>query len=193
MSRKLPPHPNLEHLKNQAKDLLRELKQRDPALKLSDAQHEIAKEYGFASWPKLKVHVESLSVESAPIPEQANPFVGIWKADISKSRRHPANQFQSATLQFEVVGDTVTIADIVVDDSGHVVQGRHTVRADGVERPSEYQNGYVMMARWSGSHVLETAAWKDGQVAGRGSYEVSADGKMLTVSTESQLIVLDRQ
>src|SRR5579871_2907130 len=56
MSRKLPERPNLEHLKKQAKELLRDL----PAGKLADAQHALANEYGFATWAKLKVHVESL-------------------------------------------------------------------------------------------------------------------------------------
>jgi ankyrin repeat protein len=61
MSRELPAKPNLEHLKNQAKDLLRDLQQHDPAAKLSDALHAVAREYGFTSWPKLKEHVESLT------------------------------------------------------------------------------------------------------------------------------------
>ncbi len=54
--RSLPDHPNLRHLKNQAKDLLRAGK----AESLTDAQFKIARLYGFASWPKLKDHVESL-------------------------------------------------------------------------------------------------------------------------------------
>lgn len=54
--RSLPDHPNLRHLKNQAKDLLRT----GHAESLTDAQYKIACLYGFASWPKLKAHVESL-------------------------------------------------------------------------------------------------------------------------------------
>ena len=73
MSRELPAKPNLEHLKKQAKDLLRECQQGDAAAivrfrefsvgaspKLADAQHVIARDYGFATWTKLKEHVESL-------------------------------------------------------------------------------------------------------------------------------------
>ena len=109
MSRNLPPHPNLEYLKKQAKDLLHELKQQNPALKLADAQHMLAGEYGFTSWPKLKVFVESLQ-----ITENVNPFVGKWIANLSKSKRHPANQFQSGTIEFSVDGDTVTIVDTLL-------------------------------------------------------------------------------
>ena len=78
MSRSLPPRPNLEHLKKQAKDLLQDLKQKNPTLKLADAQHALAREYGFASWPKLKAYVELLPrpVPFATTLDAANPFVG---------------------------------------------------------------------------------------------------------------------
>jgi ankyrin repeat protein len=54
--RPLPDRPNLRHLKDQAKDLLKS----GGAESLSSAQFEIARLYGFPSWPKLKTHVESL-------------------------------------------------------------------------------------------------------------------------------------
>lgn len=71
MSRQLPAKPNLEHLKKQAKELLQDFELGKPAAtellgsvasrpKLADAQHVIAREYGFAGWAKLKEHVESL-------------------------------------------------------------------------------------------------------------------------------------
>ncbi len=55
-SRPLPESPNLRHLKDQAKEIL---KSGDVAT-LAEAQFRIARLYGFASWPKLKAHVESL-------------------------------------------------------------------------------------------------------------------------------------
>src|SRR6516225_2118584 len=84
MPKTLPSRPNLEQLKNQAKDLLKHHKSGDVeslnrirdshpnfsnateqqlravSFSLSDAQLVIAREYGFASWPKLKEHVDSL-------------------------------------------------------------------------------------------------------------------------------------
>jgi hypothetical protein len=80
--RVLPPQANLDHLKYQAKDLLREHRRRDMGaaqrirefhprfagasdeeifrvqLRLSDAQLAIARESGFASWARLKRHIE---------------------------------------------------------------------------------------------------------------------------------------
>src|SRR5271167_482548 len=61
MSRQLPEKPNLAYLKKQAKELLRSVQHH----KLADAQHTLANEYGFASWAKLKRHVESLGLTPA--------------------------------------------------------------------------------------------------------------------------------
>ena len=82
MSRDLPARPSFEHLKKQAKDLFHQLQNANPKAaerlramgsvssaerpKLSDAQHTIAREYGFVSWAKLKEHVESLVRAFAP-------------------------------------------------------------------------------------------------------------------------------
>ena len=60
MFRDLPESPNLDHLKKQAKALLRALKQSNPKAKLTEAQHAVARSYGFASWTKLKAHIESI-------------------------------------------------------------------------------------------------------------------------------------
>jgi len=58
--RHLPERPSLEQLRKQAKDLLDTLRAADPSAKLSAAQHALAREYGFDSWPKLVHHVESM-------------------------------------------------------------------------------------------------------------------------------------
>jgi ankyrin repeat protein len=52
----LPDRPNLRHLKDQAKDLLKA----GGAVSLTQAQFKIARSYGFSSWPRLKAHVEAL-------------------------------------------------------------------------------------------------------------------------------------
>ena len=83
-SRQLPPKPSFEQLKNQARDLLKahragaseaceriqaslgrlsnasDSEIRGARLTLRDAQAVVAREYGFASWAKLKIHVEGL-------------------------------------------------------------------------------------------------------------------------------------
>lgn len=75
--RTLPDQPNLEQLKKQSKDLLRDYlaghanavaevhkSERSPAagFALADAQRVLARAYGFASWTKLKQKVEGVTV-----------------------------------------------------------------------------------------------------------------------------------
>ena len=69
MSRELPQRPSLDHLRKQAKALLREFRRRDPHAKLSTAQQALAREYGFTTWRDLKSHVQQLSPQE---PEVAN-------------------------------------------------------------------------------------------------------------------------
>ena len=65
----LPARPDLGQLRHQAKDLLRAAQRGDPGavariravsdrLILSSAQLALAREYGFASWARLKLEVE---------------------------------------------------------------------------------------------------------------------------------------
>jgi ankyrin repeat protein len=60
MTQPLPLRASLEWLRKLSKERLAALRTRDPGVKLSDAQREVAREYGFASWRKLKAHVEQV-------------------------------------------------------------------------------------------------------------------------------------
>ena len=175
MSRDLPARPNLDHLKKQAKELLQALKQQDPDAQLADAQHALAREYGFGSWSRLKAHIESDIAA-------ANPFVGKWTADLSRSKLHPLNHLQAATVGFDIEGDDVTIDFVMVDESGRTDRGVNSFTADGNERPSRHRDGYNMRARWLGSHSLEAVVSRSGDFEGRVEYVVSPDGGTLTLS-----------
>jgi ankyrin repeat protein len=88
MPLELPSHANLEHLKKQAKALLYDFQSGDAqaiekfsslslqeAPILADAQHILARDYGFSNWTALKKHVDSLAVENAdPFELAKNAF-----------------------------------------------------------------------------------------------------------------------
>lgn len=176
MSRDLPPRANLDHLKKQAKERLQTLKLQNPDAQLADAQHALAREYGFASWPRLKGHVEG---ERAAAP---NPFVGHWTADLSRSKLHPLNRLHAASLGFAIDGADVTLDYVMVDESGRTDRGVNSFVADGHEHPSRHRDGYVMRAKWLGSHSLEAVVSRSGEFEGRVEYVVSPDGNTLTLS-----------
>ena len=176
MSRDLPARPNLDHLKKQAKELLQTLREQDPDAQLVGAQHALAREYGFPSWPRLKAHVESET--AAP-----NPFVGKWAADLSRSKLHPLNRLRAATIGFAIEGADVTLDYVMVDESGRTDRGVNSFVADGNEHPSRHREGFIMRARWLGSHSLEAVVSRDGgEFEGRVEYVVSPDGSTLTLA-----------
>jgi hypothetical protein len=94
-TRRLPVRPDLDQLKHQAKDLLRNIRRDDaealaefkafhpnqdkPEIKLADAQFALARSYGAASWPRL---VQSCKLIDA-----------IWRDDLEAVRnlvlKHP--------------------------------------------------------------------------------------------------------
>lgn len=116
MAKPLPPQPDLEHLKKQAKvllksyqaaqpDTLQRIQQYHPRLqtstdeailgydfKLADAQLVIAREYGFASWPRLKANVQSLNGSLEDRVEQFRNAVNTGNVDKVKQlfRQSPA-------------------------------------------------------------------------------------------------------
>jgi len=60
MSPTLPDRPHPEHLKKQAREKLAELRGENADATLAEAQHAVAKDYGFASWRAMKAKVDRL-------------------------------------------------------------------------------------------------------------------------------------
>src|SRR5262245_60099306 len=159
MSRQLPPNPNFDYLKKQAKELLAELLPQQPGLKLADAQRLLARDYGFATWAALKAQI---------LERPGRALAGAWHVNLAKSRQSPANLFRDATLQFSVANGSVTIADVVVDESGRTDRNSNTLVVDGW--PHEQQYGYAVTSRWMTPGHLRAAMTKDGESRGHVDY-----------------------
>lgn len=206
MSQLLPPFPNLEHLKGQAKDVLRVVRRRKADWKLADAQHAIARGYGFTNWPELKTHVESVRRQSAAssIERQANtehrrnghdehPIVGTWVLNASRSTFHTAQlRHEGVMLEFGIAGSTITMTQVVVDPTGHDVAVKLAIRTDGQQQPVRFGKGMALEARWTDSHALEAVITSGAQIISRGIYEVSEDGERLAFTTPEHHVVFDR-
>ncbi len=83
MSKELGPRPNLEHLRKQAKEL-----KKSQSIPLHEAQTVLAREYGFASWPKMVRHVEALHAASGITPQVELEFCeAATSDDVSRVRR----------------------------------------------------------------------------------------------------------
>src|SRR5580765_5183180 len=116
MPKELPASPSLEHLKKQAKTLLRDFAAKKPAAvrkfsalklkaapKLSDAQRLVAREYGFNSWTKLKEHVDA---EAAAMSEAVGRAWKTLRDDDPAEFRRVLKQFPALKARInEPTGD----------------------------------------------------------------------------------------
>lgn len=84
--KKLPVNPSLEHLQKQAKRRVKN----HPALKLAEAQHRIAREYGCKNWSGLARMVETMSRganDLSPGPNFALLPAAANRGDLNEVRR----------------------------------------------------------------------------------------------------------
>jgi len=129
--RPLPERPNLRHLKDQAKDLLKA----GEARSLTDAQFKIARLYGFASWPKLKAHVDSLEeigqlkqaidtndFERIKSLMKRNP--ALHRAPLGYNKNGPLTWVAECRIPWEQPGATrLAIAEWMIENGSDVHQG----------------------------------------------------------------------
>lgn len=88
-SHELPARANLEHLRNEAKQRLKELRARDADARLSDAQLLVARQYGFPSWRRLKAAVDDR--------ERSRVFAAAREGDVAAVRRALEHGFNPGT------------------------------------------------------------------------------------------------
>jgi hypothetical protein len=139
----LPQRPSLEHLRKQA-----EVRKRERAISSSQARNELARSYGFASWPKLVQHVQAGELEDI---ERA-----LVLADVSALSTLLRAEPAAATLEIDGLAPLLLLLrrssgspvdlrscarlllDAGADPNSYTVewggQGRMTALFDGVER-----------------------------------------------------------
>jgi ankyrin repeat protein len=129
--RPLPEKPDLRHLKAQAKDLLKA----GEAESLTSAQFRIARLYGFASWPKLKAHVDSLAeigqlklaidandLERVKRLMRSNP--ALHQAPLGYGKNGPLTWVAECRVPWEAPGPKrLTMAEWMIENGSDVHQG----------------------------------------------------------------------
>jgi hypothetical protein len=143
MPRALPPNPSLEQLKRQAKDLLQASRDRDlqallrieqylpdrsGVAMLAHAQLVIAREYGFASWPKLRRQIEMLAAQPAlaveqtrVIPDRASPYTQRIRQLADRILESAASGAIRQVLEYLVIParDGLALRDYLVENGGY--------------------------------------------------------------------------
>src|SRR6266702_3709027 len=124
----LPARPDLGQLRHQARDLLRAARAGDPAaadriravsdqMTLTAAQLAVAREYGVASWPRLKAEVEARGTDLA---QKVDAFLEASVRDwTGRAARMLAGNPEIAGYDFRtavVLGDATRVREILRRD-----------------------------------------------------------------------------
>jgi ankyrin repeat protein len=148
----LPTQPDLDQLRRQAKELLRAARAGDTAatarieavsgeLTLAAAQLALAREYGFASWPRLKDEVDARTLGLA---EKADEFI---QASISGNTPRAAHMLEETPA---LAGHSVATAVILGDAD--------RVRAELQQDPTLATRSDPRTG-WTALHVACSSRW----------------------------------
>ena len=192
MSQRLPYLPNLDHLKKQAKAVLRVCRVRNARSRLADAQNAVARGYGFQSWPVLKAHVQSVRRSRGATTDSAarsktngrhrlgssHPMAGTWASG-------------DVVVTLEICGDLVTFTQVVRDAAGQQSAARFAFVADGREHEVEGHD-FLMQAAWIDTRTLDTTVKRDQALVANAKYTLSPDGGVLALSNGDQVVPFSR-
>jgi ankyrin repeat protein len=119
VSASLPAAPSLEQLRKQAKDLLRAHRadderaaarvaehhpHPDEPLKLSGAQLVIAREHGFASWPRLRAYVDRVATHGPDLQHAFHEDLDYYEGRASGLLASAQDDTETAVAAFERAG-----------------------------------------------------------------------------------------
>jgi hypothetical protein len=162
-ARALPARASLEHLKNKAKRRLDALRAAKPSAKLADAQFQLAREYGFASWRDLKAEVDRRSGASGPdpvgdwirAPADAKPRIAlhIWRTPsgglVALSDAPDGHMYDLPVDSVDADGDRLSLTlthpsvSILIETrwDAQTQQWSGVLRQNGVDRPMGFARG----------------------------------------------------
>jgi ankyrin repeat protein len=123
-SASLPPAPSVEQLRKQAKDLLRAHRAGDPEalarvaahdpgapLKLTGAQHVVAREHGFPSWARLKAYAERVAAHGPGLQHAFHEDLDYYEGRAHGLLQGARDGTPSAVAAFERFDAPLTEAD----------------------------------------------------------------------------------
>lgn len=128
------------------------------------------------------IFVVGLSILSA---QGADPRVGSWQLNVSKSKYTPGPAPRSQTLKVEVAGKGEKVTSESVSATGDRTVTEYTADYDGKPHPLKGSAVADMVTlKRVDSHTTERVDTKDGKTIMTYHRVVSKDGKTMTVTTK---------
>jgi len=131
---------------------------------------------------RIAVVAVALSFAAAAACFAANPHMGTWKLNETKSKLHPG-MGKNTTVTYAEQKDKIKVTVDGVDKDGKPTHGVWVGKADGKAYPMKGNVPYNSVAyRVVNDRSYDLTAMKDGKTLWTGKSTVSADGKSRTVA-----------
>ncbi|HEX2902486.1 MAG TPA: ankyrin repeat domain-containing protein [Jatrophihabitans sp.] len=154
----LPARPNLDQLRRQAKDALRAARAGSaslPSHTLAQAQLAIAREYGFSSWPKLKLEVQRRAALDSRDPRRVAAFIAGHPAFVLTDLQNWADHSAIAPLNYVASMRCVVAEDLWRDmpGTGRLIQQLIDAGAPVDGRPEDRETPLITAASYGDADV----------------------------------------
>jgi hypothetical protein len=118
---------------------------------------------------------------------QADPFLGTWRLNVSKSKFVPGPPRKSETRIAESSPRGLKVSIKSVNGDGSTQEYEYTSNLDGKSYPIVGQGPYgadTIAANLTAPNTIQSTLQKDGKVIATATSVVSKDGKVLTITAK---------
>jgi hypothetical protein len=120
------------------------------------------------------------------LAQASDPANGTWELNLTKSKYASTPAPKSETRTIEVVGDRITYTARTIDAEGKTTVAQFTANYDGKEYPLKGNpNVDAISLKRIDRFITESTTVKAGKVVYRYRRVVSADGKVMTLTSQS--------
>ena len=114
-----------------------------------------------------------------------DPVVGTWKLNVTKSKFNSSQAPKSETRTYVVAGKDIKASSKVVDASGKPTGASWIVNYDGKDRPETGNpDADTLAVKRVNASTTEFTQKRAGKVVITGTRTISADGKVMTITTK---------
>lgn len=125
-------------------------------------------------------------ISCAALGQAANPLVGTWELDLSKSDFNPETAIRERTMVFSAVDNGMTCKMTTLTERGNgrvTTESTYTAHYDGKDVPIDNSPLDTVVLKRIDANNYERIGKVRGKDAETATMKISADGKTLTIAT----------
>jgi hypothetical protein len=121
------------------------------------------------------------------LAQSKDPLVGNWQINRAKSEFMPDNALQNRTITIEARGNGISAVQQTVVEAGNTVTSEYAAGYDGKDSPISGSLLDTVALKRVNANTIERTGKIRGQTVETATMTVSANGKVLTITTKGSV------